>query len=140
MNWKKMTSEERYRVVEMARKGEKSLTDICETFGVKRQTLTRAMESAEQAAIQALEPKKPGRKGKSEEEKRIMELSKQQSSLEKEVEHWKTRYEVAQTYIDITREEEESEARRVRRNRRKRERRKQKKTSKQSRDPRESDS
>ena len=69
-----------------------------------------------------------------------MELSKQQSSLEKEVDHWKTRYEVAQAYIDITREEEESEARRVRRNRRKREKKKQKKTSKQSPPHRENDS
>ena len=126
MDWKTMTGEERYRVVEMARKGEKSLKELCETFGVSRQTLTRALEKVEQAAMTALEPKPRGRKGKSEEEKRITELSKTQSSLEKEVEHWKTRYEVAKAFIDLTREQEEAEVR-TERNRRKRERRKQKK-------------
>ena len=126
MDWKTMTGEERYRVVEMARKGEKSKKEICETFGVSRQTLNRALEKVEQAAMEALEPKRAGRKGKSEEEKQIMELSKRQSSLEKDVKHWKTRYEVAQAFIDITREQEEAELR-VERNRRKRERRKQKK-------------
>jgi hypothetical protein len=43
--------------------------------------------------------------------------------LEKDVEHWKTRYEVAQAYIDIVREEEAQ----MERNRRKQERQKQKK-------------
>jgi hypothetical protein len=46
--------------------------------------------------------------------------------LEKEVEHWKTRYEVAQAYIDIVREEEEREIR-AERNRRRNERQKRKK-------------
>ncbi|MCP4679014.1 MAG: hypothetical protein GY854_26690 [Deltaproteobacteria bacterium] len=40
--------------------------------------------------------------------------------------HWKTRYEVAQAYIDIVHEQEEREIR-AERNRRKRERQKQKK-------------
>ncbi|MCP4602099.1 MAG: hypothetical protein GY847_16550, partial [Proteobacteria bacterium] len=44
----------------------------------------------------------------------------------KDVEHWKTRYEVAQAYIDIVHEQEEQEMR-SERNRRKRERQKQKK-------------
>jgi transposase-like protein len=123
MEWKDLTGEERYRIVEMARKGKTPITKICETFGVTRQTLTKAIATAEEAAKMALATKKPGRKEKSEEEKRITELSKTQSSLEKDVEYWKTRYEVAQTYIDVTREEEEQ----MERNRRKRERQKQKK-------------
>ena len=80
--------------------------------------------------MEALEPKRPGRKGKSEDEKRIIELSKKQSSLEKEVENWKTRYEVAQAYIEITRDSvaaQEREDRKTEHNRRKRERQKQKK-------------
>ncbi|MCK5641164.1 MAG: hypothetical protein KAJ19_10215 [Gammaproteobacteria bacterium] len=44
-------------------------------------------------------------------------------STEKELEQWKTRYEVAQAYIDIVHEEEEKTAR----NQRKRARQKQKK-------------
>ena len=114
VKWQEMTGEERYKVVELARQGEQTVKDICETFGVSRQTLYRAMEKAEQAAKGALEPKKPGRRGKSEEEQRIIELSKQQSSLEQEVEHWKKRYEVAQRFIDLQRKQEERERARER--------------------------
>jgi hypothetical protein len=87
------------------------------------------MDKVELAAKAALEPKRPGRKGKSEDEKRIIELSKKQSSLEKEVDNWKTRYEVAKAYIEITSEAVEAQANEERqeRNRRKRERQKQKK-------------
>lgn len=128
-NWKTMTGEERYRVVELARKGTKPIKEICATFGVSRQTLHRALEKVELAAKSALEPKRPGRKGKSEESKQIIELSKKQSSLEKELDNWKTRYEVAQAYIEITRDAVEAQERgeRKERNRRKRERQKQKK-------------
>ena len=72
---------------------------------------------------EALEPKKPGRKLTAEEQQRITELSRKQSSLEQEVEHWKSRYEVAQDYIDVVHAEEA----RMERNRRKRERKGQKK-------------
>jgi len=123
MKWKELTGEERYRVVELARKGTKPISEICETFGVTRQTLTKAIATVEEVAKSALEPKKPGRKGKSEEALKITELSKKQLSTEKELEHWKTRYEVAQAYIDIVHEEEEKTAR----NQRKRARKKQKK-------------
>jgi transposase-like protein len=129
MKWTEMNAEERYRVVELARKGEQSMAEVCETFGVSRQTLHKAMTAAQEAAIAALAPKMPGRKGPSEEAQKITELSKTQSSLEKEIHHWKTRYEVAQAYIDIVHEQEAREARaeKTERNRRKRERAKQKK-------------
>ena len=73
MKWKEMTGQERYQVVEMARKGEKSLKEICQTFGVSRQALSKAMEKASQAAMDALEPKKTGRKPQSEQEKEMKE-------------------------------------------------------------------
>ena len=111
MKWKQMTGQERYRVVEMARKGEKSLKEICETFGVSRQALNKAMEKVSQAAMEVLEPKKSGRKGKSEEEKKVAELSQRATSLEKDVQHWKTRFEVAQAFIELTREQERRERR-----------------------------
>jgi transposase-like protein len=104
MKWKEMTGEERYRVVEMARKGERPMTEICRTFGVSRQALSRAMEKASQAAMEALEPKRPGRKGKSAEAQEIEALTMKTTGLQKTVEHWKTRYEVAQAFIDLTRE------------------------------------
>jgi len=106
MKWREMTGPERYRVVEMARKGQRPLTEICRTFEVSRQALSKAMERASRAAMEALEPQKPGRKGRSEEEQRIGELLKKTTGLEKKVNHWKTRYEVAQAFIDLTREAE----------------------------------
>lgn len=123
--WKEMTGEERYRVVELARSGQTPIKEICETFGVTRQTLNRAIAAAEEAARAALEKRKPGRKGKSAEEKRITELSKQRFSLEKEVEHWKTRYEVMKKFAELAREELEGDkpAKRDQKKRRRKKRR-----------------
>lgn len=109
MKWKEMTGPERYRVVEMARRGEKSQKEICETFGVSRQALSKAMEKVSQAAMEALEPKRSGRKGKSQEQKKVTELSQRATSLEKDVHHWKTRFEVAQAFIELSREQERRE-------------------------------
>jgi hypothetical protein len=53
--------------------------------------------------MQSLEPKKPGRKGKSVEAQAITELTRKTDGLQKTVEHWKTRYEVAQAFIDLMR-------------------------------------
>ena len=111
MKWKDMTGEERYRVVEMAQKGGQPLAEICRTFEVSRQTLHKAMAQVSLAAVQALEPQRPGRKGRSREELRIGELTKKTTGLEKEVNHWKMRYEVAQAFIDLSREAEQKEMR-----------------------------
>lgn len=104
-SWKEMSGEERYRVVELAQSGTVSMNKLCETFAVTRQMLGRVVEKAKEGARAALEPQRPGRKGKGEEDQRITELSKKQSSLEKEVSHWKMRYEVAQAYIDLMRQQ-----------------------------------
>jgi transposase-like protein len=120
MQWKEMTGEEKYRVVEMARKGEKPIKEICRTFGVSRQALSKAMEKVSQAAVDALELKKPGRKAKTEQDQEISILSKRHTFLAKEVNHWKTRYEVAQAFIDLTREEERRQRREGKKKKRKR--------------------
>ena len=120
MQWKEMTGEEKYRVVEMARKGEKPIKEICRTFGVSRQALSKAMEKVSRAAVEALEPKTPGRKAKTEQDQEISILSKRHTSLAKEVNHWKTRYEVAQAFIDLTREEERRQRREGKKKKRKR--------------------
>ncbi len=111
MQWKDMTGEEKYRVVEMARKGEKPIKEISRTFGVSRQALSKAMEKVSRAAVDALGPKKPGRKAKTAQDQEISILSKRGTSLEKELNHWKTRYEVAQAFIDLTREDERRQRR-----------------------------
>jgi len=102
--WKEMTGPERYRVVEMARSGAMQLKDICETFQVSRQMLDRAIAKVEEAAMEALEPKAPGRKPATEEAQQITALLKKAYSLEQDLEHWKKRYEVAQTFIEILRD------------------------------------
>jgi ParB-like chromosome segregation protein Spo0J len=103
MKWKDLGGQERYRVLELARKGQMPVKQICETFGVSRQVLSRAMEKADRASVEALEPKKPGKKPKGHQEVEIRELSTEKANLEKELEHWKQKYEVARTFLELER-------------------------------------
>lgn len=104
LKWTQLSGQERYRVVMLARKGEMEVKQLCKTFGVSRQTLYRAMEAADQAAMEALEPKKPGRKPVSVSESRARELSSSNDQLQKELAHWQMKYEVAKTFIDLERQ------------------------------------
>ena len=61
LKWKDLDGQERYRVVELIRKGEVQIQDLCKTFSVSRQTLHRAVAAADQAAIDALKSKPRGR-------------------------------------------------------------------------------
>jgi hypothetical protein len=90
-------------VLELARKGEMSLKQICETFGVSRQVLNRAMEKADRASVEALEPQKPGKKPKAPQAVEIEQLAARKTDLEKELQHWKQKYEVAKTFLDLER-------------------------------------
>lgn len=103
LQWKALSGEERYRVVEMARKGEMPIGELCRTFGVSRQTLYRAMEAADRASTEALEPKRRGRKPKAASEVQKSELEASNAGLQKELEHWKTKYQVARTMLDLER-------------------------------------
>ena len=104
LTWKELSGQERYRVVMLARKGEVEVRELCKSFGVSRQTLYRAMEAADQAAMAALGPKKRGRKPTPVSEVRAKELTASNASLQRELEHWKTKYEVAKTFIDLERQ------------------------------------
>lgn len=103
MQWKDLSGEERYRVVQMARKGEVPVQELCKTFGVSRQTLSEAMEKVDQAAMMALEPKSPGRKGPSPEATALAEAKKTATTMEKDLAHWKTKYEIAMTFVELHR-------------------------------------
>jgi transposase len=103
MKWKDLGGEERYRVLELARKGEMPVKQICETFGVSRQVLNRAMEKADRASVEALEPQKPGKKPKAPQAVEIEQLAAKKTGLEKELEHWKQKYEVARTFLELER-------------------------------------
>lgn len=125
MQWKDLSGEERYRVVQMARKGEVPVVELCKTFGVSRQTLAEAMEKVDRAAMAELEPKAPGRKGPSP-AAALVAAKKEKTSLEKELEHWKMKYEIAMTFVELHRKvldgeplpgEEEGEKKRGRTNR-----------------------
>jgi transposase-like protein len=107
LTWKELSGQERYRVMMLARKGEVAVGELCKTFGVSRQTLYRAMEAADQAAMEALEPKKRGRKPTPVLEVETKDLTASNAGLKKELDHWKTKYEVAKTFIELERQLEE---------------------------------
>jgi transposase-like protein len=104
LKWTQLSGQERYRVVMLARKGDIEVTQLCQTFGVSRQTLYRAMEAADLASMEALEPKKRGRKPTPVSEAKTRELTTSNTSLQKELDHWKMKYEVAKTFIDLERQ------------------------------------
>lgn len=103
VRWKDLSGEERYRVVELARKGEVAVSELCKSFGVSRQTLYRALEAADRASTEALEPKRRGRKPKPASQKQAAELEANNAGLQKELDHWKMKYEVARTLLDLER-------------------------------------
>ena len=107
--WKDLSGEERYRVVELARKGEVEISELCKTFGVSRQTLYRALEAADSASVEALNPKRRGRKPRPPTEKKVAELQAQKAKLEKELFRMSQRYEVAQALLDLQRKAERGE-------------------------------
>jgi transposase len=109
MKWQELSGEERYRVVELARKGEISIRELCRTFGVSRQTLYRTMEAADRAAIEALEPKKRGRKPRPASELKTEELESEKATLAEELKRWRQKYEVAKTILDLERKAERGE-------------------------------
>ena len=109
LKWKALSGEERYRVVEMARKGQVPISELCRTFGVSRQTLYRAMAAADRASAQALELKPRGRKPKPTSEILTTELKAGNAELRKELERWKTKYQVARTLLDLERKLERGE-------------------------------
>lgn len=104
LQWKELSGQERYRVVMLARQGNVEVSTLCKSFGVSRQTLYRAMEASDQASMEALEPKTRGRKPTPVSEVEARELSQSNSDLQKELDHWKMKYEVAKTFIDLERQ------------------------------------
>jgi transposase-like protein len=89
MKWKDLNGEARYRVVQMVREGKVSIKALCRSFGVSRQSLRTAVDKADQAAMEALTPKSPGRKGKSKEQAEVEAMKQEKATLEKELDRWK---------------------------------------------------
>jgi hypothetical protein len=106
-----------------------TISELSRTFGVSRQTLSRARDKAEAAAVEALCPKPPGRKGKSAQEAQIAELLMDKAQLHKELSLEKKKVQIAQAFLELERKLERGEAlpgeekKRKRKRRRKRPRR-----------------
>ena len=109
MKWKDLSGEERYRVVEMLRNKEVPVKEICETFGVSRQTLYRAAAKADEASMAALEKQAPGRKGKTPDQEEVAALTGEMEDLRKQLEQYKTKYEVAKAFLDLERKYDRGE-------------------------------
>jgi transposase-like protein len=109
MKWQSLSGQERYRVVELARKGEVEITELCRTFGVSRQTLYRALEAADRASVQALTPKRRGRKARGASETKLAEVRAKKAELEKALKRMRQKYEVAQALLDLQRKAERGE-------------------------------
>ena len=101
MKWKDLSGQERYHVVQMAREGKVPIKELCQSFGVSRQTLKTAMDKAEYAAMEALTPKSPGRKGKSKDRAEAEAMKQEKGELQRELDLWKQKYEVAMAFVDI---------------------------------------
>ena len=104
--WRNLDGHQKYEVVELARRQGLPVTELCLTFGVSRQTLYRAMETADQAAIEALSPKPKGRPPVPMSQKEILALRTQNKELEQDLKRQKLKNEVAQALLDLQRKAE----------------------------------
>ena len=109
LKWKDLDGQERYRVVELIRKGEVQIQDLCRTFGVSRQTLHRSVAAADQAAVDALRSKPRGRKPEPATRRQLKNLEKENQRLEKDLHQMGQRYEVAKALLELQRKAERGE-------------------------------
>ena len=70
---------------------------------MSRQILHRAVKAMEQAAEEALEPKRPGRKPVPTSETEVRQLKKKLTRQERELAHLQQKYEVTQTLLELER-------------------------------------
>jgi transposase len=109
LRWQNLSGEERYRVVELWKQGKVEMKELCQTFGVSRQTLYRALERADQASVEALTPKRRGRKPAPASHKHLREVQSEKANLEEELLRMTQRYEIAQALLDLQRKAERGE-------------------------------
>jgi transposase-like protein len=109
LKWQQLSGQERYQVIELLRKGEVEVKELCQTFGVSRQTLYRAAEAADQASVAALTPKPRGRKPEPASGKQLRELQSEKKVLQKQLARMSQKYEIAQALLDLQRKAERGE-------------------------------
>jgi len=94
-------------VIEVMRKGQVEIKELCKSFGDSRQTLYRALEATDKASVEALTRKRRGRKAQPASEKQVKELQGEKKKLEKDLHRMSQRYEIAQTLLDLQRQAEQ---------------------------------
>ncbi len=109
LRWQDLDGQERYRVVELIRKGEVKIQDLRRTFGVSRQTLHRAVAAADRAAVEALTRKPRGRKPEPATKTQVRELTRRNRELAENLEHMSKRYEVAKALLELQRKADRAE-------------------------------
>ncbi len=109
LKWKNLNGQQKYQVVELARKEETSITELCLTFGISRQTLYRAMDMADTAATKALSPKPKGRPRTTPTEKEMQDLQVQNKELETSLKRQRMKNEVAMALLDLHRKADRGE-------------------------------
>ena len=103
LKWRDLDGQQKYEVVELARKQGVQVKELCQAFGVSRQTLYRAMEVADKASIEALSPKPKGRPPVPLPQKDIQALRARNKELEQDLKRQKLKNEVAQALLDLQR-------------------------------------
>jgi transposase-like protein len=103
LKWRDLDGQQKYEVVELARKQGMQVKELCRAFGVSRQTLYRAMETADKAAIEALSPKPKGRPPVPLPQKDIRALRARNKELEQDLKRQKLKNEVAQALLNLQR-------------------------------------
>ena len=103
VRWQNLSGQERLQVIERARQGLVTQTELCRAFGMSRQVLHRALKTVEEAATEALEPKRPGRKKPPASETRIKELEQSVKQKERELSNLQQKCEVMQTLLELER-------------------------------------
>ncbi len=103
VKWQDLAGPERLKLIEQLWQSRMTKSELCRTFHMSRQVLHRAMVAAQEAAQEALEPKRPGRKTPTEEQARIAELEAAMAVKDRELKRAQQRYEVAQALLDLQR-------------------------------------
>jgi transposase-like protein len=103
VRWRDLTGSERLGLIEQVQQGRISQAELCRTFGMSRQVLHKAIRTAAEAAEQALERKRPGRKPPSESDEKIKELEQQLRQKERDLKRLAQKLEVTQTLMELER-------------------------------------
>jgi len=109
LKWKNLNGQQKYQVVELARKKETLKTELCQTFGISRQTLYRAMDTADTAATEALSPKPKGRPRTPPMEKEIQNFQVQIKELEASLKRQRMKNEIAMALLELHRKADRGE-------------------------------